>query len=104
VCSIAPIDRNGDIPLAFSARTLSPFEGGLVSSLAAIRRIIQVSLLSLVFGWAIFSLKAQSNEQTPEVKFVDITSSSGLHFQHHNSATSSKYLIETMTGGVAVFD
>jgi Tfp pilus assembly protein PilF len=39
-----------------------------------------------------------------QVRFVDATSSSGLKFQHHNSATSNKYLIETMTGGVAIFD
>ncbi len=36
--------------------------------------------------------------------FLDATQSSGLRFQHRNSATSLKYLIETMAGGVAVFD
>ena len=39
-----------------------------------------------------------------QVKFVDATSASGLDFQHHNSSTPNKYLIETMTGGVAIFD
>ena len=38
------------------------------------------------------------------VRYTDVTGPSGLHFQHHNSATPSKFLIETMTGGVAVLD
>jgi enediyne biosynthesis protein E4 len=38
------------------------------------------------------------------VKFTDMTAASGLRFRHHNSATPNKYLIETMAGGVAVFD
>src|SRR5712692_4262866 len=43
-------------------------------------------------------------EETGGVKFVDSTEVSGLHFLHRNSATPTKYLIETMTGGVAIFD
>lgn len=38
------------------------------------------------------------------VTFVDATAPSGLKFQHRNSATASKYLIETMAGGVALLD
>jgi len=38
------------------------------------------------------------------VSYVDVSLSSGVHFQHNNSATPEKYLIETMAGGVAVFD
>jgi tetratricopeptide (TPR) repeat protein len=45
-----------------------------------------------------------SIEDVSAVKFVDVTAASNLRFRHHNSATSNKYLIETMTGGVAVFD
>jgi hypothetical protein len=40
----------------------------------------------------------------PEVQFVDISDSVGVDFTHDNSATPSKYLIETMGGGVAVLD
>src|SRR3954453_20829921 len=40
----------------------------------------------------------------PEVQFSDITRTSGINFKHENSATSNKYLVETMGGGVAVFD
>jgi hypothetical protein len=49
-------------------------------------------------------LQTLSNEKSPGVTFVDVTESSGLRFLHHNSATSNKYLMETMTGGVAIFD
>jgi enediyne biosynthesis protein E4 len=36
--------------------------------------------------------------------FTDATEASGIGFRHENSPTASKYLIETMGGGVAVFD
>lgn len=44
-----------------------------------------------------------ANESKP-VTYVDVTKPSGIHFSDHNSATPEKYLIETMTGGVAIFD
>ncbi len=40
----------------------------------------------------------------PEGQFTDITAAAGINFRHQSSATSSKYLIETMGGGVALFD
>jgi len=40
----------------------------------------------------------------PDVEFTDITQVAGIDFKHENSATSSKYLVETMGGGVAVLD
>jgi len=40
----------------------------------------------------------------PEVRFTDITSSSGIDFVHAHSPTPNKHLIETMGGGVALFD
>jgi hypothetical protein len=40
----------------------------------------------------------------PDVQFTDITETSRIDFQQENSATSNKYLIETMGGGVALFD
>ncbi|HET6976450.1 MAG TPA: CRTAC1 family protein [Pyrinomonadaceae bacterium] len=36
--------------------------------------------------------------------FADITAQSGVNFQHAASKTSLKYLLETMGGGVAIFD
>jgi enediyne biosynthesis protein E4 len=40
----------------------------------------------------------------PEVQFADVADTLGVDFTHDNSATPSKYLIETMGGGVAVLD
>jgi hypothetical protein len=39
-----------------------------------------------------------------EVRFTDVTQSVGIDFKHESSATSNKYLIETMGGGVALLD
>ena len=38
------------------------------------------------------------------VQYIDVTAASGLDFRNRNSPTSQKYLIETMTGGVALLD
>jgi len=38
------------------------------------------------------------------VQFTDATKAAGLAFTHRNSATSNKYLVETMGGGVALLD
>jgi hypothetical protein len=40
----------------------------------------------------------------PAVEFVDVTRAVGIDFSQDGSATSNKYLLETMGGGVAVFD
>ena len=37
-------------------------------------------------------------------QFVDVTQKLGVHFKHESSATSQKYLLETMGAGVALFD
>jgi hypothetical protein len=39
-----------------------------------------------------------------DVEFADVTKAVGIAFTHANSATPSKYLIETMGGGVALLD
>src|SRR4051812_15102101 len=36
--------------------------------------------------------------------FTDISAQSGVGFRHAASKTSLKYLLETMSGGVAIFD
>ena len=38
------------------------------------------------------------------IQFSDVTQALGIHFTQQNSATSEKYLIETMGGGVALVD
>ena len=40
----------------------------------------------------------------PDVRFSDVTREAGIDFTHEHSATAQKYLLETMGGGVAVFD
>ena len=47
---------------------------------------------------------AVSFAQSPAVGFVDVTAAAGIGFRHLNSATSSKYLIETVTGGIGFLD
>jgi len=39
-----------------------------------------------------------------DVQFNDITQAAGIDFKNENSATSNKYLVETMGGGVALLD
>src|SRR3954453_23439773 len=39
-----------------------------------------------------------------DVYFTDITKAVKVDFKDENSATSNKYLVETMGGGVALFD
>ena len=38
------------------------------------------------------------------MQFTDVTQAAGIDFKHENSATSNKYLVETMGGGVALLD
>jgi enediyne biosynthesis protein E4 len=40
----------------------------------------------------------------PDLQFTDITQTAKIDFKHENSATSNKYLVETMGGGVALLD
>jgi hypothetical protein len=41
--------------------------------------------------------------ESPELLFRDVTSAAGITFQHH-SAPEKKYIVESMSGGVALFD
>ncbi len=67
------------------------FSGGA----AVIAVICLVGLVPLYF------LQAAENTS---VAYTDVTASSHIQFRNANSATPEKYLIETMTGGVAIFD
>jgi hypothetical protein len=46
----------------------------------------------------------ESVSQPPSVQFTDATQAAGIAFEHRSSATPSKYLLETMGGGVALLD
>lgn len=52
--------------------------------------------------WLLLSLMGAA--PPPGVEFTDVTSAVHLDFKHESSATSNKYLIETMGGGVALLD
>src|SRR6478736_5053348 len=52
--------------------------------------------------WLLLSLMGAA--PPPSVQFTDVTSAVHLDFKHESSATSNKYLIETMGGGVALLD
>jgi hypothetical protein len=60
--------------------------------------------LALLGSWGRFRQGGPSEPAPPGVEFTNVTEGSGIRFQHENSPTTSKYLIETMGGGVAVFD
>jgi enediyne biosynthesis protein E4 len=49
-------------------------------------------------------LLAAAPATTPEVRFTDVARVVGIGFEQANSATSNKYLLETMGGGVALLD
>ncbi len=52
----------------------------------------------------LFVLLQLNGTESPAVTYSDVTASSGIRFRNNNSPTPDKYLIETMTGGVAIFD
>ena len=63
------------------------------------------SLLIATSGGRPQGRSAASLRSTPfDVRLVDVTADSGVDFTHENSPTTQKYLIETMSGGVAVLD
>lgn len=62
-------------------------------------------VLGSVAALAIVAVQAPpgGNARSP-IRFKDVAKEAGLEFVHENSASSRKHLIETMPGGVAVFD
>jgi enediyne biosynthesis protein E4 len=58
-----------------------------------------------VLGIAIASsLVAAAGELVSPIRFTDVAQSSGVDFVLHNYPTPGKHMIETMAGGLAVFD
>src|SRR5262245_32181574 len=70
------------------------------------RLLLGALLLVLVMG----VVAAQQSGSTPDSqkvfpgKFVDTTSTSGIHFNYLSSHTPKHYLQETMCPGIALFD
>jgi hypothetical protein len=57
-----------------------------------------------VVAVSLFAIAVSGAAAGPGVQFTDITKAAGIAFTHANSATPSKHLVETMGGGVALFD
>jgi hypothetical protein len=55
-------------------------------------------------GLALFGPRTSTSTASQPLFFTDVTAASGIRFRHENSPTTQKYLIETMGGGVALFD
>jgi hypothetical protein len=76
---------------------------------AAIVHIVVFSVLAIGQTQQISSQERQTSrasriDSTPSIKFRDVAESAGLDFVLENHPTDRKHLIETMAGGVAVFD
>jgi hypothetical protein len=85
--------------ICFDFRKSSRLHIGLLKRIA-----LGGAILIIVAIWSVSQLASHSNKETSSLRYLDVTLSSGLRFLHCNSATPNKYLIETMTGGVAVLD
>src|SRR2546421_7414080 len=64
-------------------------------------RVAHVSGWLAAAGLVFLSL---ASAPVSNVHFTDITQAVKVDFKDENSATSNKYLVETMGGGVALFD
>lgn len=56
----------------------------------------------VALAWALATTSGVGSEPTP-VLFRDVTREAGITFRHH-SAPDKKYIVESMSGGVALFD
>jgi hypothetical protein len=63
------------------------------------RALLSFVVATLVVGWLV-----SKGAVAPSVLFEDVAASAGVTFRHQKSATSRKYLIESVTGGVAMLD
>ncbi|HSS20441.1 MAG TPA: CRTAC1 family protein [Pyrinomonadaceae bacterium] len=59
-------------------------------------------LLTLL-GLLLFSVAGQTKAPATEIHFTDITEQAGISFKHVSSP-EKKYIVESMSGGVALFD
>lgn len=58
----------------------------------------------IVWFALLVTLRGQRGAAPPPIVFEDVTERSQVRFLHRSSATSQKYLIESMGGGVGVLD
>jgi hypothetical protein len=68
-------------------------------------RLLSATAIAIVMTFASSAqVKDSRTSSSPQAKFVDVTTSLGVRFQHEAPHTSKKYLLETMGSGVALFD
>jgi hypothetical protein len=58
----------------------------------------------VIFGLFLAVILFATGSSTPPIRFREVAAQSGINFVLENSPTSRKHLIETMPGGIAVFD
>jgi enediyne biosynthesis protein E4 len=64
-------------------------------------RVGQATGLIVIWACAFWGI---ASAQIREVSFTDVTQEINIDFKQENSATTNKYLVETMGGGVALLD
>ena len=68
-------------------------------------RLLSATTIAIVMTFASSAqVKDSPTSPSPQAKFVDVSTSLGVRFQHEAPHTSKKYLLETMGSGVALFD
>src|SRR5579864_4734330 len=69
------------------------------------RRVLSAIVLAIVMTFAVRAqVKDSRTSASLPARFVDVSTSLGVRFQHAAPHTSKKYLLETMGSGVALFD
>lgn len=64
-----------------------------------LRLMTHALAVALTIGWTVLAIARQASP----LPFRDVTRESGITFQHH-AAPEKKYIVESMSGGVAMFD
>src|ERR1700745_1134979 len=68
-------------------------------------RLLSATTIAIVMTFASSAqVKDSRTSPSPQARFVDVSTSLGVRFQHEAPHTSRKYLLETMGSGVALFD
>jgi len=67
------------------------------------RKLLWYAASAAVFCYGLKPRPVASPNEPPLVRFVNVTDAAGIHFKH-NSAPEKKYVVESMSGGVALFD
>ena len=70
-------------------------------TLGKVRLIAPLVILSLILSWA--ASFSEGFTRLNDVRFTDITAQAGITFKHVYSP-EKKYIVESMSGGVALFD